>query len=425
MNKIELGKKLFNNVFVFIAVFLILSTAANLFYLDKNTSGNPGSKGWDGYPDFRVFWRAAGNFNRFFLDSQKNDILQYPIYNRNSKFYHFRYSPTIALFMVPFGKIPYPKSALFWWSLLSTLALLAAFLLMRRLIFRDFDLSDTKRSIVLWGTSLATLRYYLMILGQGQTDAIIAFFWVLFLVAYLKNNEIACGIMIALIIQIKPFFLPVLLYFLLRGKIKLIISTVIAFAGFLLLPCIAIGWDATIALLGEWKEILSMSIPSQLFNFKNQSVPSVTGALLLKNGAIRGLIAPQNLIYSISAMLTLCTYAMVIWISKISGAKNGNKCKYFEVSALVMASLVFSPIAWEAYFVNLLIPFAFTALLILQSNKRNALYAALAVYFVLSCVVGTDITKFIPGVNSFHFINISLGTIALAFAMMRSYRQTS
>ena len=327
--------------------------------------------------------------------------------------------------MIPFGKIPYPKAALFWWSLLSTLALLAAFLLIRRLISRDFILSDTKRSIVLWGTSLATLRYYLMILGQGQTDAIIAFFWVLFLVAYLKNNEIACGIVIALILQIKPFFLPVLLYFLLRGKIKLIISAVVAFAGFLLLPCLAIGWDATITLLGEWKGILSMSIPSQLFNFKNQSISSVTGSIFLKNNAIKEIITPQNLIYSISALMTLCAYAMVIWISKISRVKNEKKYKYFEVSALIMASLVFSPIAWEAYFVNLLVPLAFTALLVLQSKKRNILYAALAVYFVLSCVVGTDITKFIPGVNSFHFINISLGTISLALAMIYSYRQTS
>jgi len=42
-------------------------------------------------------------------------------------------------------------------------------------------------------------------------------------------------------------------------------------------------------------------------------------------------------------------------------------------------------------------------------------------YFILSCAIGTDLTKYIPGVNSFRFINISLGTIFLLFAMIYSY----
>ncbi len=431
MDKIELVKKLFINIFVFVAVFLIISTTANLVYLAKDTNKAPGAAGWSEQPDFKVYLIAARNLSKrisFGLgpekDSQRRALLnRYPVYDKTKSFYHFRYSPTIAFFMIPFGKMLYPRTALFWWSTLSIFAYLAALLLLVRQISDDFMPTNLQRYIILWGAFFATLRYFLMILDQGQTDVFIALFLVLFLMAYLRNKEIFCGVILALILQIKPFFFPVLIYFLLRGKRKLIISTIVAFAGLLFIPCFAIGWGETIALLGEWKEILSMSIPSQILNFKNQSVSSALGILLLKNGVISNAISPEKLIYPISAILTLSAYVMTLRLRRSAQTQNEKKSKYFEVSALIIISVLFSPIAWVAYFVNLLIPFAFTTLLMLRSKKRGLFYACLAFYFILSCAVGTDITKFIPGVNSFHFINISLGTMFLAFVMIHSYKQ--
>jgi len=254
---------------------------------------------------------------------------------------------------------------------------------------------------------------------------LIAFFLVLFGIAYLKDNEILCGIALALILHIKPFYLPFLAYFLLRRKITLVISAIVSFALFLLIPCVVIGWNQTMELIGGWREILSMSIPSQLFNFKNQSVSSMLGMFLLKNGAVAKFISPERLVYLISVIFIFSAYAAMVWADKSSQAPNKNKYKSLEISLLIIVSIIFSPISWQAYFVSLIIPFAFVMVLAGKVKKQIVLCAALGVYFLLACAVGTDITKFIPLVNSLRFINISLGTMFLAFAMIYAYNRSA
>jgi len=433
MIKMKNLQKLFNSTATFVIVFLITSTAANLIYLGRNTGKAAGSEGWTGQPDFKVFWIAARSLTRrmaYLRETQgherknENEILsRYPVYDKSESFYHFRYSPTVAFLMIPFGKICHPRSALFWWSVLLTFVFLAALLLLRRQISLDFALTDSEKALVLWGAFLATLRYYLMILGQGQTDVFAALFFVLFLMAYMREKEVFAGVMLALILQIKLFFLPVLFYFLIRRKIKLVVSSIVTFAAFLALPCFVAGCGETILLLKDWKWILNTSIPSQLLNVKNQSVSTFLSGLLLKADFINRFFSAETLAYFTAMTLTVLFYFALARYSKFTRAEGEKKYKYLEISLLIISAVVFSPIAWQAYFVNLIIPFAFTIYLLTASGKRSVACACLAIYFILSCMVGTDITKFIPGVNSLHFINITLGTVFLVFAMMYSYRQ--
>jgi len=278
MIKIETVKKLFGRTSVFIIIFLIISTTANLIYLSRNTGRAKGDEGWTGQPDFKVFWIAARNLTQRVSQlreaqnyKRKDEIRNlYPVYDKKENFYHFRYSPTVAFLMIPFSKLYYPRSALFWWSVLLTLVFLVALFLLKKQISRDFVLTKFQETLILWGAFLATLRYYLMILGQGQTDVFTALFLVLFLMAYLRKKDILSGVMLALIFQIKPFFLPILFYFLIKGKMKIVLSCIVAFVAFLFLPCFMVGWSETMLLIKEWKGILGTSIPSQLFNVKNQ-----------------------------------------------------------------------------------------------------------------------------------------------------------
>lgn len=426
-------QKLFKSTATFIIVFLIVSTTANLIYLGRNTSKAAGHEGWTGQPDFKVFWIAARNLTRrmaYLRETQgherknENEILsQYPVYDKDESFYHFRYSPTVAFLMIPFGKIYHPRSALFWWSVLLTFVFLAALLLLGRQISIDFALTDSEKALVLWGAFLATLRYYLMILGQGQTDVFATLFFVLFLMAYMRKKEVFAGVMLALILQIKLFFLPILFYFLIRGKIKLVVSCAVTFAAFLVLPCFFVGCGETLLLLKDWKWILNTSIPSQLFNVKNQSVSTLLSGLLLKAGFMNRFFSAETLTYFTAMTLIVPFYLVLARYGKFTRIESEKKYKYLEISLLIISAVVFSPIAWQAYFVNLIIPFAFTIYLLTASGKRSVAYACLAIYFILSCMVGTDITKFIPGLNSLHFINITLGTVFLVFAMLYSYRQ--
>ncbi|GAF89246.1 unnamed protein product, partial [marine sediment metagenome] len=103
---------------------------------------------------------------------------------------------------------------------------------------------------------------YLMNLSLGQTDVVITLLFVLFLIAYAGNKEILCGVLLALILQFKLSFLPILLYFLFTGRITLIVSTGIGFALFLFIPSYMIGFEKNLLLLKDWVDILGFSVPS-------------------------------------------------------------------------------------------------------------------------------------------------------------------
>jgi len=420
-------RKAFTNLYVFLIAFAIISLSADICFLGRNTSGEPGMEGWEGMPDFKVFWVSARNLDYRMSpaaqDPSVKSTLQrkYPVYDKNERFYHFRYSPFMALALIPIGRITYPAMALFLWSIFCNIIFLSAVLLLTRRLSRDFNAPDTHRYIILWGAFLATARYYLMILGQGQTDALVAFLFVVFLLAYLDKKEILCGVILALILQMKLLFLPLLLYFLVRGRIKLLTSTIVSFFALLFLPACFIGLSETMALLKNWMDILSMTVTSQLLNLKNQSIAYGISVLLLKNSYIKENVRPEYLIYPLSGLFTLFSYMAILWFRRSARNTNEIKHDYIEISMLLIVSLLFAPTSWEAYYVNLIIPLAITILFTLRSRKRGLLCAAMGMYFILSCAIGTDLTKYIPGVNSFRFINISLGTIFLLFAMIYSY----
>jgi len=255
-----------------------------------------------------------------------------------------------------------------------------------------------------------------MIIGQGQTDAFVALLLVLFLISYSKNKEILCGIILAFILQIKLFFLPCLFYFLLRGKIKLIFSTVVSFVVLLFMPILIIGPERTITLVKTWLDMLGVSVPSQLVNFKNQSISYGIFSVLSKITNV----SAKPTICAISTSFTIIAYTGLFILRKKLEKLGANIQNYYDVSVVILISILLSPISWEAYYICLIIPIGLTLYLVLQQDKKKLMFSCLSVYFVLSCMVGTDLTKFIPGVNSFRFINISLGTLALAYVLFYS-----
>ncbi|MFH1877809.1 MAG: glycosyltransferase family 87 protein [Candidatus Omnitrophota bacterium] len=424
-------KRVFSGAFLFLTAVIFISLAADLCFLSRNTAWKQGIDGWEGMPDFKVYWACSRNFaeRSVFLAGkderrEKKGRFEYaPVYDKNEEFYHFRYSPLAALVMVPFAKIDYPAVSLLLWSLSVNIAFICALFILTRRLSRDFGVTETRKYVIMWVTFLGTARYYLMIIGQGQTDAFVTLFFVLFLMAYLDGRHILCGFLIAVILQVKLLFLPMLVYFIFRGKFRIVISGAVFFLLFLFLPSCVIGIRENIVLLGEWKDILKISVTSQLMNFKNQSVAYGISVLLLKNGWIRGHLTPEKLIYPLSAFFTLLSYGALILYGKISSRSRQPGYGYVEVSFLLIMCLLFAPTSWEAYYSALIIPAAFTVLLILKNPGHVFPYAAAAFYFFFSCAIGTDITKYIPGVNSARFINISLGTVFLAAAMASAYEK--
>ena len=441
-------RKAFTSILFFIFVFTMISVIADVYYHHRLTLGEPGKQNWTCRCDFRVFWTAGFKLNNYAFSAPgtisggaaaKAISLKYPeyekdleeyigrnrslVYDKSEPFYHFRYSPLAAFFMIPFSMIAYPINALIAWFVMLNIALLAALLLLTRQIYLDFNISRNVRYIILWSAFIVSLKFYFMNIAVGQFDIMIALFFVLFLMAYVQGREVICGIILAFIAQTKPQFLPMLLYFLLSGKKKLVLSALLSFLAFIFAPAVLIGFDKTASLVKDWREILDISIQSQVMNYKNQSITYFIGKSLLSIKTLSSAISPQRLLYALSAILTTAAYLAVLMLKRASNAAADKKFKYLEVSLLIIITLLFSPLVWVANFICLIIPAAVTALFMSDSPKRRSLYWALGVFFFLSVVAGTDLTNFMPFINNMHFINISAGVVFLTYALIGSYKK--
>ncbi len=434
-------KKIFTSLVFFIFVFAVISIIADIFYLHQLTHQKPEKKGWTCWCDFRVFWTAGYRMNNYAFpifgtaysgnSKYEKEVEDYMgsnrslVYDKSEPFYHFRYAPLAVFFMVPFALIAYPSNALTVWFIMLNIALITSLLLLVRQMSLDFKISHSMRYIILWSTFIMTLRFYLMNISNGQFDVISALFFVLLLMAYVRGNEIMCGIIFALILQFKPLFFPMLLYFLLVGKKRLALSVFFGSMALFFAPAVIIGFGKTAALLKDWAGMLNVSISSQILNYRNQSITYFIGKSLLGIDALKAFISAERLFYILSTIFTVSAYIALLLFKKSLKAVEDKRFKYLEISLLIIITLLFSPLAWIAHFICLIIPAGAMILFLHNSRNRKPLYIALAGFFILSMIMGTDITKFIPILNKMRFVNIALGVLFLTYALIYSYKQQS
>ncbi len=441
-------KKIFTSILFFILVFTIISAIADVYYRHRVTPKEPGKQNWTGQCDFRVYWTAGYKLINYAFsdpgtlagrlafgiirpnDAEYEKELEYYIghdrtrvYDMSEPRYHYRYSPLAAFFMIPFSMIAYPIHALTVWLIMLNISLLAALLLLIRQIHSDFHISRDVRYMILWSAFIVSLRFYLLNIDLGQFDVFIALFFVLFLMAYIRGREIVCGIILALIAQFKPQFILILPYFLLSGKKKLVLSALLSFTAFLFAPAALIGFEKTASLLKDCKEALSLSIQSQILDPKNQSITYFVGKSILGISALKASIRADRLFYALSAILTMSAYIPLLLLKRSLKREEDKKFKYLEIALLIIITLLFSPQVWIAQFICIIIPAGITALFLSTSRKKGYIYAALAGFFVLSVIVGTDLTKFTPAIKNMRFINISIGVLFLTYALVESYKQ--
>lgn len=440
--------KLYTSLAFFISVIALISLVSDVYYLGRLTHRDPLKKGWTCRCDFRVFWTAGHAFYNYAFPGPDYPYvgghsraagLKDPEYNKNLKdcigdnpslvydagepFYHFRYSPLTAMLMVPFAFIPYTAAGLVLWFLLTNLAFIWAILLLRKIALSDFKLPVPVSYAVLWCTMLASLRFYLMNISIGQSDVIACLLWCGFLAFYLKGRDIPGGLMLALIVQFKPIFLPALLYFVFIKRWKLVAATALWIAALLAAPAAFIGMQKNAELLKAWWEMLGMSVTSQLLSYKNQSLTYFIGKSLLSIDAVKAAISVDRLFAALAAVFMTASYAALALFRRSAEKIGETKFRYLEVALLIIISLLFAPLVWIAQFINLMMPAATALVFLYFASDRKPLYAALAAFVVFSVISGTDLTSFIPVVSEKYFVNIAFGTIFLAYALVRSCRR--
>ena len=416
------SKKIFGSLPIFLAAFVIISLAADISFLQRKTTSSRGEAGWQGMPDFKVFWKAGNVMSSKISGVEASTPGLRPLYDKEEPFYHFRYSPIAAVGMIPLSMIPYPRVAMLFWLLAGNIVFLAAMLILGRYMKKRVLLDDVSRVFMLWCLFLGTLRYYLVVICQGQTDGFVSFLLVLLLLAYIGRKEILVGLLFAVLLQMKPFFLPMGLFFLADRKYKTIVSSVVAMLFFVVLPSVFLGVDETIMLTKDWVCMVRESGLSQVMNYKNQSLAYGAVHLAAKIAGLGKMSQLPESVFFVSGILTVSS--LVLFLSLMRCLRRGREwvCVYLTGSVVVAISVLFSPISWEAYYTFLIIPLALIFVLGKIAHREKKMIFYLAGYFLLTLSCGTDITKFIPGINDIRFINVSLGSVFLLYGVFDLYR---
>lgn len=401
-------------ILIFLAAFFIASFLIDVYYLNK-VSIKFSNPPWEiSYSDFRVFRDTANAFHFRYLNSISYgpvDIRYGPIYDFQKDFYHFRYSPFAVYLFLPFAKIP-AGIALLIWSFITNALFLCSILFLAYIYDFGRTVPLNLNVITPFVIGLLVLRPYLNVVSLGQTDVFIAFLLVLVLLFYSSGMYVISGIALALILHFKPFFLPILLYFALSRKWRLLLATIITFIAFLAIPTVRPGYRQELfPLIHDWVRMMGHSISSQLANPKNESFLYT----ILKMANASGNV---NIVYLTSSILQLLAVAALLWWSAKVALKKRDIFLTLEIPYLIIAILLCSPLIWKAALIYTIIPCAFILYNYVYGIKSRLSVICLIAFFVLTTVFNSDILKYVPitGIGNFKFI--PLGVLFLFISLV-------
>ncbi len=389
--------------------FLVVSVIADIYYYNK-VSLPPEDGPWQiAYSDFRVFWTTANDFYlRYANDPAYGPIdRRYAaIYDFKKEFYHFRYSPLVAFAFVPLSRLPMGL-ALLVWSVILNLSFAATILILVYAFSSKGGLNAGKKIAASAIAMVLAAVFYLNNLALGQTDIFVTFLLAMFLLAYCRGRDIPAAIAFSLVLQFKPFFLPALIYLFLSGRRRIVLYTGIALIVSLAIPMVIPGYAREIFYInGEWVKMIFGSVQSQLSNPKNQSLTY----MLLNSLGVAGW---KIFVYKISAVFYIIAISGLLWIKRRSRAGTDPDFCGFEISVLILISLLFSPLIWKASFVYSVIPVMFALFLRMRRDTGGKDYVFLGLYFILTSALGSDITKKIPVQWLSAFKPLAAGTVIL------------
>lgn len=161
--------------------------------------------------DFEVYYKAA---ERIFSGNNLYKITE-------DGHYVFKYSPTSALYFLPFIIFPFYVAKIIYWVFLS-FVVIAGFWLTARVINPSLFSQESKLRLNLFFLSAIFILalHFLRELHLGQVNYILLFLFILFIYFLGKKNVFLASFILAFSVFIKPFGLIFLPYFLVKNQIK-------------------------------------------------------------------------------------------------------------------------------------------------------------------------------------------------------------
>jgi hypothetical protein len=162
------------------------------------------------YHDFEVYYKAGGRI-------LAGENLYRPL---EDGFYRYLYTPTAAIYFMPFALLPFPAAKVVYWLFL-TIMILLGFYLARSLASPDFRKdSPTRTNTLLLLAGLILGVHIQQELHLGQVNHLLLVLYLGMAYLFLKNKPVTLALIWAISIFIKPFGLIFVPYFAVKKRLK-------------------------------------------------------------------------------------------------------------------------------------------------------------------------------------------------------------
>ncbi|MEI7982192.1 MAG: glycosyltransferase family 87 protein [Bacteroidota bacterium] len=193
--------------------------------------------------DFKVYYLAA----KALLTGQQ--VYEIP-FGLSSGFY--KYSPSTLFFIFPYCLVPFEIARIVHFFILA-LIIISVFFVIRDVIKNYlFDFELQSENLLMSFAFICVLIHFVKELHLGNINVALLLLLCLSLYAILKSRFILAGILFALVVLTKPFFLILLLPMIFRKKWKTLVSLGVTMILAGLIPALFFGFSKNILLHTEW-----------------------------------------------------------------------------------------------------------------------------------------------------------------------------
>ena len=301
-------------------------------------------------PDFRVLWLAADDLIKGLNPYVNPEI-----------FTGVGYPVNTLLFYIPFTFLPY-QIAQNVFSFISFFCLYFSVWISLRILKIEAKLF------------IATLILFLSLVsfpvkftfGMGQNNILVLAMLLVSFWFFLKKRDIVSGIILGLAIGLKTIFLFFLLFYFLKKKWKLILTSLITMVLLVFTTGFIFGWDF-------YSFYFSDVIPP-LLNLQGREIYYNQGLMGFVSRITKNLFVRKQITFLISALFV----GMGTWLTR------KRKNIQLQFSLFVVILTLIDTLSWQHHFVWLLYPFIVVFYFLIKEKKKTIIGLLMLSYFLVS-----------------------------------------
>lgn len=339
------------------------------------------------YPDFSVYYYGS----KIYLSGQN------PYLSGQKLFSGYSYPPTVFLLFAPFILLTF-QNAENLWLFLNVLFLFASLIFLTKIFSIKF-FSNT--NLILAGLTFISFPVKFT-LGMGQINNLILLLLVVSLLLLKKKREFYSGFFLGLSLGIKifPLFLP--LYFLIKGKQKILLGLL---SCVVMLTIIVLFFVPVKVYLTFVKDVFPYFFSSSWkLEYYSQSLSAFVGRTF-GTGELGNIIK-----FFLTLQIVITTLFVILKTKQKSFCETS-----LMFGFLITATMLVNTFSWQHHFVWLIIPFYATFFYMMRGKHGKREFILLGISYFL-VVVNFKYPATIPAIFLSH---VFYGTLILFFIEAR------